>query len=182
MKRLALSLLLALTSACVAPTRVATRAGTDFSRVQTVLLLDSATASRAVTDAFARALLDKGYRVRVGGPDNGSADLWMEAAVTQFTPDRKYLVPLQGNGGIVLYPVQEISGRSLYPSPTAASLPDAQVVISNAAVSLSVRLLEPRTGDLLWTGAVTYEGLDMDAAVEGSVASLLKRFPLKGAP
>jgi hypothetical protein len=181
MNRLFLPLLLAFAAACVAPTRVATRAGTDFSRVRTVLLLDSASASRAVTDAFARALLEKGYRVRVGASEE-PADLWMEAAVTQFTPDRKYLVPLHGQGGIVLYPVQEISGRSLYPSPTAASLPDAQVVISNAAVSLSVRLLEPRTRDLLWTGAVTYEGLDMDAAVEGSVASLLKRFPLKGAP
>lgn len=181
MKTLLLGLLLAGASACVTTTRVATRAGTDFSRVQTVLLLDSSSATRAVTDAFARALLEKGYRVKVGNPD-GAADLWMEAAVTQFTPDRKYLVPLKGNGGIVLYPAQEISGRSLYPSPTAASLPDAQVVISNAAVSLSVRLLDPRTGDLLWTGAVTYEGLDMDAAVEGSVASLLKRFPLKGTP
>jgi hypothetical protein len=29
----------------------------------------------------------------------------------------------------------------------------------------------------LWSGAVTYEGLDLDAAVEGAVASVLKEFP-----
>ena len=56
---------------------------------------------------------------------------------------------------------------------------DAQILVSNATLSLSARLLTPDTQDLLWSGSVTYEGLDLDVAVEGSVASLFKKFPLQ---
>jgi hypothetical protein len=37
--------------------------------------------------------------------------------------------------------------------------------------------LDPVSRNVWWTGSMTYEGLDLDAAVEGSVTALLKRFP-----
>ena len=84
------------------------------------------------------------------------------------------------------YPAQEISGRSLYPSPTAASLPGRPSQLSPTPPCCptdSVRSLDPAAG--LFDGAVTLRrafGYGR-AAVEGSVVSLFKRLtPLKGAP
>jgi hypothetical protein len=169
-------------TSCMSPIRTATMPGTDFSKFKTVLVLDPPySEQRFVTDEFARQLIARGYRVRVGSPSSGS-DVWLQITVSQVIPDKKYLVPLEGAGGrqtMVLNPITEIGGRSLYPSGSGAGLQDAQILVSNATLTLSARLLTPETQDLLWSGTVTYEGLDLDMAVEGSVASLFKRFPLQ---
>lgn len=169
-------------SACFAPVRTATMPGTDFSKFKSVLVLDPQyPEQRFVTDEFARQLMARGYRVRVGGPSAGS-DVWLQVTISQVIPDKKYLVPLEGAVGrqnLVLNPITEIGGRSLYPSGSGAGVEDAQILVSNATLSLSARLLTPDTQDLLWSGSVTYEGLDLDVAVEGSVASLFKKFPLQ---
>lgn len=157
-------------------------AGMDFSKIKTVLVLEPQYAEqRFVTDEFARQLMDRGYRVRVGNPSAGS-DVWLQVTISQVIPDKKYLVPLQGSLGnqtLILNPITEVGGRSLYPSGSGAGLQDAQILVSNATLSLSARLISPETQELLWSGSVTYEGLDMDVAVEGSVATLFKKFPLQ---
>jgi hypothetical protein len=169
-------------SGCFSTVRTATRAGTDFGRIKSVLVLEPEYAQqRAVTDEFARQLLMRGYQVKVGGPAEGS-DAWLQITVTQFVPDAKYLVPLETSGNrqtLVLNAVTEISGRTVYPSMTGAGIENARILVSNATLSLSARLLAPQTQELLWSGAVTYEGLDLDVALEGSVASLFKKFPLQ---
>lgn len=174
--------ILLLLTGCFAPVRTGTKPGADFSRIKSVLVLEPAfPEQRFVTDEFARQLLARGYRVRVGEPDTHS-DAWLQITVSQVVPDKKYLVPLKGAWGdqsVVYNAVTEISGRSLYPAGGSPGLNDAQILVSNATISLSARLLEPGTRDLLWSGSVTYEGLDLDVAVEGSVASLFKRFPLQ---
>jgi hypothetical protein len=173
---------LLLLNACFAPVRTATMPGVDFSKIKSVLVLEPEFAEqRFVTDEFARQLMARGYRVRVGGPSAGS-DVWLQVTVSQVIPDKKYLVPLEGVLGrqtLVLNPITEIGGRSLYPSGSGAGVQDAQILVSNATLSLSARLITPNTQELLWSGSVTYEGLDLDVAVEGSVASLFKRFPLQ---
>jgi hypothetical protein len=171
-----------LLSGCFAPIRTATMPGVDFSKMKSVLVLEPEFAEqRFVTDEFARQLMARGYRVRVGGPSAGS-DVWLQVTISQVIPDKKYLVPLEGALGrqtLVLNPITEIGGRSLYPSGSGAGVQDAQILVSNATLSLSARLMTPDTRELLWSGSVTYEGLDLDVAVEGSVASLFKRFPLQ---
>lgn len=167
---------------CFAPLRTVTKPGMDFSKIKNVLVLEPTyPEQRFVTDEFARQLLARGYRVRVGEPDTQS-DVWLQITVSQAVPDKKYLVPLKGAWGdrsVVYNAVTEISGRTLYPSGAGPGMDDAQILVSNATVSLSARLIEPGTREMLWSGSVTYEGLDLDVAVEGSVASLFKRFPLQ---
>lgn len=162
--------------------RVATQAGVDFSKIHTIAVLDPGVEEyRAVSDEFSRQLMGRGYTLRVGeGREGPPADALLQISVTRYIPDRKYLMPLRSKDGkdvLVLSPVTEISGRSLYPSATTAGVEDAQVLVSNATVSLSARLLDPRTRDLWWTGSISYEGLDLDAALEGAVTALIKRFP-----
>lgn len=171
-----------LLSACFAPVRTVTMPGTDFSRIKSVLVLEPQHAEqRFVTDEFSRQLMLRGYRVRVGGPSAGS-DVWLQVTVSQVIPDKKYLVPLQGSLGnqtMILNPITEVGGRTLYPSGSGGGVQDAQILVSNATLSLSARLVTPDTQELLWSGSVTYEGLDLDVAVEGSVATLFKKFPLQ---
>lgn len=176
--------LLVLLSGCFAPVRTATMPGFDFSKIKSVLVLEPQYAEqRFVTDEFARQLMARGYRVRVGNPSAGS-DVWLQVTISQVIPDKKYLVPLQSStvGQTLILnpiPITEIGGRNLYPSNSTGGVQDAQVVVSNATLSLSARLLTPDNQELLWSGSVTYEGLDLDVAVEGSVASLFKKFPLQ---
>ena len=177
-------LLAALSLYACAPSRVAVKPGVDFSKIGTILIVEPERQDlRSITDEFARQLIFRGYAVRVG-PEikSGEADAVLQINVTQFTPDKKYLVQLnddeKGSRDIlVVNPVTEISGRHVYPSASAAGIEDAQIVVSNATVSLTARLLESAKREIWWSGAVTYEGLDLDAAVEGSVAALLKKFP-----
>ncbi len=171
---------------CYTP-RVAMKPGASFSAIASIALIEQDRVERQnVTDEMARQLIRRGYSVRVL-PDRSKLapeSVWMQVSVTQYTPDKKYLVQLNddahGHGRrdvVVLNSVTEVSGRGLYPSISPPGMDDAQILVSNATVSLSARLMEQGTGEILWSGAVTYEGLDLDAAVEGSVASLLKQLP-----
>ena len=181
MNRVCAIVLLVLAAGCLAPARVATLPGVDFSRIKTIAVLDPEREDlRGITDEFVRQLMARGYTLRVGADGVPSPDAWLQVNVGRMIPDKKYLIPIRSKDGqdvLVMNPVTEISGRSLYPSATTAGLQDAQVVVSNATLSLSVRLLDPVSRNVWWTGSMTYEGLDLDAAVEGSVTALLKRFP-----
>lgn len=171
-------------SACLAPTAV-TKPGVDFSRIRNLVVLEQEREDqRIVTDEFARQLMHRGYSVKIARADDpqAKADAWLQVSVAQFKPDRKFLVQLnkddKGNPRdvLVVNPVTEISGSGVYPAK-AFGLEDAQVLVSNSTVSLSARLLDGVTREVIWSDAVTYEGLDLDAAVQGSVASMLKHFP-----
>ncbi|MBI4395487.1 MAG: DUF4136 domain-containing protein [Elusimicrobia bacterium] len=174
-------------AACASP-RFVKKPGFDFSQIHSILLLEPDRADAgAVTDEIARELIRRGYSVKTARRENAraSADAWLKVNVTQFIPDKKYLIQMNKDEEgktrdvLLLNPVTEISGRTVYPSASVAGLEDAQIVVSNATVSLSVRLLDRSSKDILWSGAVTYEGLDLDAAIEGSVSSLLKHFPAR---
>lgn len=181
MNKFALAALLFLSAGCLAPARVATSPGVDFSRIKTIAVLDPDREDlRGITDEFVRQLMAKGFTLRVGSEGTPAPDALLQVNVARLVPDKKYLIPIRSKDGqdvLVLNPVTEISGRSLYPSATTAGVQDAQVVVSNATLSLSVRLMDPVSRNVWWTGSMTYEGLDLDAAVEGSVTALLKRFP-----
>jgi hypothetical protein len=174
---------LAVFSACVSP-RVVTKPGVDFSRIRSIVLLESdRQTERSVIDEFARQLILRGYSVQVRPRGGTKTDAVLQVNIAQLTPDKKYLVQLDKKDGgkdrdvLVLHPVTEISGRTVYPSASVSGLEDAQIMISNATVSLSARLMDPASREILWSAAATYEGLDLDAAVEGAVGSLMKKFP-----
>jgi hypothetical protein len=164
---------------------VAVKPGVDFSRIRSIALADQDRPElRAVTDELARQLISRGYSVRLArGRAAADADALLQVSVAQYTPDKKYLVQLDKDSGgrardvFVLNPAMEVGGRSVYPTTGVSGVEGAQIVVSNATVSLSARLLDARTKEILWSTAVTYEGLDLDAAVEGAAASLMKRFP-----
>jgi hypothetical protein len=173
---------------CLTPSRVATRPGFDFSTIRTITVVDqSRDETRSVTDEIARQLIRRGYSVKVADARRQAqaSDARLEVHVTQLTPDKKYLMQVDpGNDGrtrdvFILNQGMEISGRSVYPSMGGTPIEGTQVVVSNATVSLSARLLGPETDEILWSAATSYEGLDLDTAVEGSVASLLKKFPAR---
>jgi hypothetical protein len=170
-------------AACALPARVAVNPRVDFTKIRVVSLPEAVRDDqRGVIDEFARQLMARGYDVRFRSPGAAAdgSDARLEVNLTQMIADKKYLVPLTGgkdNTAFVLSPVTEISGRTLMPSATGVGLEDAQVMVSNATVGLSARLMSPAGGELWWAAALTYEGLDLDAAVEGCVSGILKKWP-----
>jgi hypothetical protein len=170
-------------ASCAAP-RAAVKPGVDFSRIRSITVVDQKQEERrAVTDELVRQLMKRGYAVKVAArPPAAGADAVLQVTVSQFLPDRKYLIHVNPDRAgtrdvVVVNPTVELSGRSVHPSYGVPGVQDAQVIVSNATVALSARLLDPKTRDTLWSHRSTYEGLDLDAAVEGAVASLLKYFP-----
>jgi len=174
---------------CASTSRFISKPGAKFDQIRSILIIEQErVALRNITDEFARNLISKGYSVRANPKIENSveSDAVLQINVSQFQPDRKYLVLLNqdkaGNSHdtLLVNPVVEVGGRSLYPSHGIVGVDNAEIVVSNAAVSLSARLLDGKTHEIIWSGSVTYEGLDLDMAVRGAVVAMIKKFPKGG--
>lgn len=70
-----------------------------------------------------------------------------------------------------------ISGGAATTSTTMGSGLQQQILTSNASVGMTAQMLEVATGNIIWTGAYTYEALDVESAVEGIAANLVGSLP-----
>lgn len=93
--------------------------------------------------------------------------------VATHVPSQSYLVTSSRNG-INLNQVTPINSTNLYTGGTAFGVPDSQIVTSAAQVSLITRLVDVETGSVLWSGRMSYEGLDSQSAMAGITVSLVK--------
>jgi len=69
-------------------------------------------------------------------------------------------------------PLTEISGSNVYNIGSAFGIPNGEVVVTNATVAASVRLVEKRTGNIVWSSSFVYESLTSETAA-GIVANYL---------
>ncbi len=190
MKYFAALALLCLT-ACVSP-RVVVKPGYDFSQIRSIAVIEQMNEERqAVTDEVVRQLIPLGYKVTVVYSDESAtkADALLQINVSQYLSDKKYMVQLgrsdnrrdgfgrrRGRDVIVMNPTTEVPG-TVYPAMGVPGLEDAQILASNSTVSLSFRLLDADTREVVWSSAARYEGLDLASAVEGAVDTVVKHFP-----
>ncbi|MBI4396635.1 MAG: hypothetical protein HY548_06040 [Elusimicrobia bacterium] len=171
-------------ASCQAP-RMAMKPGVDFTGIRSIAVIDQNREEKnAVTDEVVRHLLQNGYRVTVASSPASlrGEDAYLDITVSRFQPDKQYLVPFDPRDNelrddIILVTPVELSGRNVYPSLGVPGLEESQVFVSNATVSLSAKLMDPQSREALWSHSVTYEGLDLDSAVQGAVESLMKQFP-----
>lgn len=70
-----------------------------------------------------------------------------------------------------------ISGGTPTTSTTMGSGLQQQILTSNASVGMTAQMLEVATGNIIWTGAYTYEALDVESAVEGIASNLVGSLP-----
>ena len=173
-------------SGCITP-RGVYKAGYDFSAIKTIRVdtltsvADQPNSGAVAADEFMRQMIGRGYSVKMG---SGDADVILTGNVTEYQPNRRYLVQSNENRGsrrtvVVQQPV-ELSGTGTYNLGTVFGLDQSnKIVVSNATVGVSAYLKDARTGEILWSSNYTYEGLDLDTALEGTVRYLLNSWPVK---
>jgi len=171
---------------CVS-SRVVSKPGVDISGFSAIGIVEQADENhRSVTDELARQLIQYGYSVKIiediSGKDN--IDAYFVLNVTQYLPDKKYLVQLSDDAAqrdvILVNPTIELPGKSVYSQGTPFGLgEESKIIVSNATVGLSGRLVDSKTDEVLWSNIATYEGLDLESAIHGVVLTVVKKFPKK---
>ncbi|MBU0951222.1 MAG: hypothetical protein KKH91_00115 [Elusimicrobia bacterium] len=177
---LASMFLLMLLSGCATVNRSAIKPGYDFSKVQTVGIGNfSGDSSASVSGEFVRQLLRSGYNVKMSATDR-DVDLILEGNVDQYVPKKQYLFYNNGNNAntvVVTPPIAEISGTNTYSLGKASGLNDkAEVIVSNASIGITARLVDAKTHDIVWANSYSYESFELKGAIESTVNYLVNSF------
>lgn len=116
------------------------------------------------------------------------------AGYTRYQPDQKYVINQAPGQTSTYYPSPtspyndnrtQIGAFNAVPTPmgtrttgtTMGPGPQQQILISNASVGMTAQMLEAATGNIIWTGAYTYEALDVESAAEGVASNLVASLP-----
>jgi len=123
-------------------------------------------------DLMIQNLLARGYTVKE--ENSADVDYVLLGSVTKFFPEKKFLVYTGTDKQQVMVggPLTEISGNNVYNIGSAFGIPNGEVVVTNATVAASVRLVEKRTGNIVWSSSFVYESLTSETAA-GIVANYL---------
>ncbi len=171
--------------------------GYDFTRIKRIAVLDfsgqEVSSGKIVADEFVRQFMYRGIdvvdrktveedtRKKTNFLRSLKDDLGIDAivggTVTEYTPSQKFIVFLgsQNSTGVVMVnPMVPIGGKTVYSEGTAFGLPDSQIITVSATIGVSANLVDTSTGQVVWSGNYTYEGLDIMTATENLVAYLLK--------
>ncbi len=190
MRRPVFLLALAL-AACVSGPQVAIKRSYDFRKIRRVAVVAfSGTGGDAASDLLAQALLARGADVverkqldamlaeahlNVSGALDPATvrqigkllgvDALFFGSVTSFSPPRNYLVFTEQPQG-ALPAVTPIESGSIHSSGMAPGVPGADIITSAATVGLNARMVEVESGSLLWSASQTYEGFDVESAMQ----------------
>ncbi|MCL2485029.1 MAG: DUF799 domain-containing protein [Endomicrobia bacterium] len=158
----------------------------DFSAIRTVRVGNFSPANNvlsssgdAVQSAFIRQLLARGFMVVVD--PNAPADAVIQGSVLTFQPERRFLVRTSDNrrpghwhgwGSDAI----EVGGSNVYDLGPAFGM-DGRVIASNATVGISAHMTDVRTGKVVWSISFSYEGLDLNSALNGAVRFIVRTLP-----
>ncbi len=93
--------------------------------------------------------------------------------VATNVPSQSYLVT-QSRHGINVNGVTPVNGTNFYPEGPATGVPDSQVLTSAAQAGLIARMVDVETGSIMWSGRMSYEGLDTESTMAGITSSFVK--------
>jgi hypothetical protein len=93
--------------------------------------------------------------------------------VATNVPSQSYLVT-QSRHGINVNGVTPVSGTTLSPEGPAIGIPDSQVLTSAAQASLIARMVDVESGSILWSGRMSYEGLNTETTMADITSSFAK--------
>ncbi len=86
---------------------------------------------------------------------------------------QSYLVTSHRHG-ITLNSVTPVASGDLMPGGPVLGVPDSQVMTSAAQASLISRMVDVETGSILWSGRMSYEGVDVQSTMAGITESFAK--------
>ncbi len=131
------------------------------------------TSGPMIKDMMIQHLLLRGYTVKE--KDDPEVEYILLGSVTRFLPEKKYLVYMGTDKQQVMLggPLTEISGSNVYNIGSAFGVPNSNIVVTNATVGVTARLVEKRTGNVVWSSGFSYEALTVETAAETVVNYLI---------
>src|SRR5258706_10115550 len=93
--------------------------------------------------------------------------------VATNVPSQSYLVT-SSRHGVNVNSVTPVNSTNLMPEGSAIGVPDSQVLTSAAEASLIARMVDVETGSILWSGRMSYEGLNTESTMAGITSSFAK--------
>jgi hypothetical protein len=163
-----------------ASSRMTVKPGYDFSKIKKISVGSFVgPGGSAVSDEFVRLLIGSGISI-VDAKHTG--DVTLSGSVTEYRPGDKLMVFLGdtsvagANGQTVVMnnPIINLSGSQVSPLGPAMGVPNTQVVSVSATVGVIARLVDTPTGSVVWADSLSYEGLDIQSALQGTVGSLVR--------
>jgi len=154
--------------------------GYDFSKIHRVAIQNfEGTGGDAVKNEFVRELVGSSLNIT---EHRKGADVVLMGAVTEYKPGDKLMVFLgdsntvtpSGQAVVVTNPVVTLSGTQVTPQGTAMGVPNTQILSVSASVGVIARLVDAQTGDIVWSDTYSYEGLDIQSAMQAVISSLTK--------
>ena len=131
----------------------------------------------SVANEFIRQLLANGFEV---SDRTQGVDAVLSGAVTVYKPGDKLMVVLghtttvngAGQTVDVANPVVSLNGSQV--TAGSPSMPNSQIVAVNASVEVTAKLSHAASGNVIWGDEFSYEGLEVQDAVQVVVDSLVK--------
>jgi hypothetical protein len=183
------AVLLVFLTGCVS--RAAIKKDYDFTKIKRVGVLSfssrRAGIGEAIADEFMRQLLMKNINVveraqlasilqeqdlgTSGYLDPATAkkakallgvDVIITGTVTEYSPHNEYTYPSTNTTTI-----RTIKGE------TKTIERPSEIVITNAQVGISARMIDVETGSVVWINSYTYDAMDIQTAIEWTVSDLL---------
>ena len=100
-------------------------------------------------------------------------DALFVGTVATSVPSQSYLVT-SSEHGLHVNSVTPVAGTDLIPEGSAIGVPDSQVLTSAAQAGLIARMVDVETGSILWSGRMSYEGLNIESTMAGITSSFAK--------
>lgn len=124
------------------------------------------TSGEMVRDLIIQHLLARNYTVKE--ENSSDVEYILLGSVTKFLPEKKFLVYTGTENQQVMLggPLTEISGSNVYNIGSAFGVPNSEIVVTNATVGVSLRLVEKSSGNVVWSSSFVYEALTSDTAAE----------------
>lgn len=156
---------------CVTPKGVFYR-GFELSR-SAVISVDEfkpygnySSSGEMIRDLIIQHLLRRNFIVKDAKAED--VEYVLVGAVIKFQPEKKYLVYMgeEDKQIVVGNTLTEISGSYVYKISSAFGLKNAEVIATNSTVGVSAKLIEKKTGKILWSSSFTYEALTIETAAD----------------
>ncbi len=117
-------------------------------------------------------LLKRGYTVKE--EESGDVEYVLIGAITKFLPEKKYLVYTNKEQQVIINsPLTEVKGSYVYNIGKAFGIPDSEIIATNSTVGVSLRLIDKKNGNVVWTSSFVYEALTVETAADTVVNYLI---------
>lgn len=99
-------------------------------------------------------------------------DALFVGTVAQSKEAQSYVVTQPQNA--IVGGIAPVGGKTVVSEGPVLGVPDSQVVTTEADAALVARMVDVKTGSILWSASMSYEGFDVQSAMQGIAESFVQ--------